>query len=83
MILNYFDIIFNGFQWSLMSFKNLLLIFNCFEEFYVMFIHFHKFLMNVIEFLPILSNAQQSCVPAFALGVWLFVNRLRTESIAF
>ena len=30
-----------------------------------------------------LSNAQQSCVPATALGVWLFVNRLRTESIDF
>ena len=29
------------------------------------------------------SNAQQSCVPATALGVWLFVNRLRTESIDF
>ena len=29
------------------------------------------------------SNAQQSCVPATALGVSLFVNRLRTESIDF
>ena len=30
-----------------------------------------------------LSNAQQSCVPATALGVWLFVTRFRTESIDF
>ncbi len=29
----------------------------------------------------ILSNAQQSCVPATALGVWLFVNRMRSENI--
>ena len=28
-----------------------------------------------------LSNAQQSCVPATALGVWLFVNRMRSENI--
>ena len=27
------------------------------------------------------SNAQQSCVPATALGVWLFVNRMRSENI--
>ena len=27
------------------------------------------------------SNAQQSCVPATALGVWLFINRLRIENI--
>ena len=29
------------------------------------------------------SNAQQSCVPATALGVWLFATRLGTESIDF
>ena len=29
----------------------------------------------------ILSNAQQSCVPATALGVWFFVIRMRSENI--
>ena len=28
-----------------------------------------------------ISNAQQSCVLATALGVWLFVNRMRSENI--
>ena len=40
-----------------------------------------KFLLEYI--VMVLSNAQQSCVPATALGVWLFAIRLGTESINF
>lgn len=45
--------------------------------------YFLYFLLFYIRLLYSLSNAQQSYVPATALGVWLFVNRLRTESIDF